>query len=50
LITDLPSLRSPYPAPGERALRKHLSVLGRHALRFITLSPFVLLSCRRRAR
>ena len=44
LITDLHSLRSLYPAPGERALRKQLSALDRHCLSFVALSPFVVLS------
>jgi PPOX class probable FMN-dependent enzyme len=44
MIEDLRSLRALYPAPGERALRKQLDALDRHALRFVALSPFVVLS------
>lgn len=44
MIEDLHGLRALYPAPGERALRKQLDALDRHALRFIALSPFVVLS------
>jgi PPOX class probable FMN-dependent enzyme len=44
VITDLHSLRSLYPAPGERALRKQLAALDRHCRDFIALSPFVVLA------
>ena len=44
MIDDPQRLRALYPAPGERALRKQMSALDRHALRFIGLSPFVVLS------
>ena len=44
MIDDLQSLRARYPAPGDRAVRKQLDALDRHALRFIALSPFVVLS------
>jgi PPOX class probable FMN-dependent enzyme len=44
VIDDLQRLRALYPAPGERALRKQMHALDRHALRFIELSPFVVLS------
>jgi len=44
VIDDLQRLRALYPAPGERALRKQMRALDRHALRFIALSPFVVLS------
>jgi PPOX class probable FMN-dependent enzyme len=44
MIEDLRGLRALYPAPGERALRKQLDALDRHALRFVALSPFVVLS------
>jgi hypothetical protein len=37
-------LRALYPAPGERALRKQMARLDRHALRFVALSPFVVLA------
>lgn len=44
MIDDLQRLRALYPAPGDRALRKQIAALDRHALRFIALSPFVVLS------
>lgn len=44
VIDDLQRLRALYPAPGERALRKQMGALDPHALRFIGLSPFVVLS------
>lgn len=44
VIDDLQRLRALYPAPGERALRKQMAALDRHARRFIELSPFVVLS------
>jgi PPOX class probable FMN-dependent enzyme len=44
VIDDLQRLRALYPAPGERALRKQMTALDPHALRFIALSPFVVLS------
>jgi PPOX class probable FMN-dependent enzyme len=44
VITDQQSLRSLYPAPGERALRKQLAALDRHCRDFIALSPFVVLA------
>ena len=44
VIDDLQRLRALYPAPGERALRKQMCALDPHALRFIGLSPFVVLS------
>ena len=44
MIDDLPSLRARYPAPGDRALRKQIAALDRHARRFIELSPFAVLS------
>jgi len=44
VIDDLQRLRALYPAPGERALRKQMGALDPHALRFIELSPFVVLS------
>lgn len=43
-IESLQALRALYNAPGERALRKQLSSLDRHCLRFIELSPLVVLS------
>ena len=44
MIDDSQRLRALYPMPGERALRKQMAALDRHALRFIALSPFVVLS------
>jgi uncharacterized protein len=44
VIEDPQRLRALYPAPGERALRKQMSALDRHALRFVELSPFVVLA------
>lgn len=44
MIDDPQRLRALYPAPGERALRKQMSALDAHALRYIELSPFVVLA------
>ena len=44
MIDDPQRLRALYPAPGERALRKQMAALDRHAQRFVALSPFVVLS------
>ncbi len=44
MIDDPQRLRALYPPPGERALRKQMDRLDRHALRFIALSPFVVLA------
>jgi len=41
---DPASLLALYPAPGERAVKKQLDALDRHCLRFIALSPFVVLA------
>ncbi|HRO60467.1 MAG TPA: pyridoxamine 5'-phosphate oxidase family protein [Burkholderiaceae bacterium] len=43
-IASIDDLRTLYAAPGERALRKQLAKLDVHCLRFIELSPFVVLS------
>lgn len=43
-MIDAQALRALYPAPKERALRKQLSQLDAHCLRFIALSPFVVLA------
>lgn len=43
-ITTESELRSLYPAPQERAVRKELPALDRHCRDFIALSPFVVLS------
>ena len=43
-ITTREQLRSLYAEPGERARRKQLPALDRHAKAFIALSPFVVLA------
>jgi PPOX class probable FMN-dependent enzyme len=43
-IESVAALRALYPAPGERAVAKQMSKLDRHCLRFIELSPFVVLA------
>ena len=43
-ITSLQDLRALYAAPKERAVKKQLSALDRHCLRFIALSPFVVVA------
>ena len=43
-IASIDDLRDLYAAPGERAVRKQLARLDVHCLRFIELSPFVVLS------
>lgn len=43
-LTSPHSLRALYPAAKERALRKELDHLDPHCLRFIELSPFVVLA------
>ena len=43
-ITTLAELRALYPQPGERALKKEIPALERHSLRFIALSPFVVVA------
>ena len=43
-LTSLESLRTLYPAPKERAVRKQLDRLDLHCQRFIALSPFVVLA------
>ena len=44
MIDSLQALEALYAAPGERAQRKEMSALDAHALRFIALSPFVVLA------
>lgn len=44
MIDSNEALRTLYPPAKERALRKQLSRLDRHCLRFIELSPFVVLA------
>lgn len=43
-IDTLEALRARYPAAKDRALRKQLDRLDPHCLRFIALSPFVVLA------
>jgi len=44
VIDTRESLRALYPVAKERSVRKQLSQLDRHCLRFIALSPFVVLA------
>ena len=43
-IDTIDQLRTLYPAPKERAVRKQLSAMDVHCRRFIELSPFVVLA------
>jgi PPOX class probable FMN-dependent enzyme len=43
-ITSIDALRALYPAPRERAVRKQLPALDRHARRFVELAPFLVLA------
>ncbi len=43
-ITTAAALRALYPEPRERALKKQIAALDRHSMRFIELSPFVVLA------
>jgi PPOX class probable FMN-dependent enzyme len=43
-IETLEQLRTLYAAPKERAVKKQLAFLDRHCKRYISLSPFVVLS------
>jgi hypothetical protein len=43
-ITTLAALRTLYAAPKERAVKKQLAALDRHCIRFIGLSPYVVLA------
>lgn len=43
-IDSLAALRSLYPPAKERAVRKQLPALDAHALRYVSLSPFVVLA------
>jgi uncharacterized protein len=43
-VTTLEQLRELYPPPAERAVRKELDHLDHHCRRFISLSPFLLIS------
>jgi uncharacterized protein len=44
MIESIEALRERYAAPTERALKKQLSKLDEHCLRFLALSPFVVLA------
>jgi uncharacterized protein len=44
MIDSKESLRALYPVAKERSLKKQLAFLDRHCLRFIELSPFVVLA------
>lgn len=44
MIQTEDALRSLYPAPGERSVKKQLNRLDRHCRRFIELSPFCVLA------
>jgi len=44
MIDSKEKLRSAYPPAKERSVKKQLRQLDRHCLRFISLSPFVVLS------
>src|SRR5258706_5053146 len=44
MIDDKESLRALYPVAKERSVKKQLSHLDKHCLRFIGLSPFVALA------
>lgn len=43
-IETVAQLRALYPSPKERAVRKQLSALDTHCLRFIALSPFAVVA------
>jgi PPOX class probable FMN-dependent enzyme len=44
MIDSREKLRAAYPPAKERSLKKQLTRLDRHCLRFVSLSPFVVLS------
>jgi uncharacterized protein len=44
MIQTIDELRRLYGRPGERAIRKELDELDRHCLRFIELSPFLVMA------
>lgn len=44
MIDNLTQLRTLYAAPGERALRKQIDHIDRHAAHFIGLSPFCVVA------
>ncbi len=43
-IATAEALRALYPEPRERALKKQIAALDRHSMRFIELSPFVVVA------
>lgn len=43
-ITSIEQLRTLYAQPGERAIHKQLATLDAHCLRFIELSPFLVMA------
>lgn len=45
-ITTVEALRALYELPRERAVRKQLSSLDKHAIRFVELAPFLVLATR----
>ena len=49
MIDSKEALRALYPAAKERSVRKQLDHLDRHCLRFVALSPFVVLASGDRA-
>ncbi|HEV8095484.1 MAG TPA: pyridoxamine 5'-phosphate oxidase family protein, partial [Burkholderiales bacterium] len=44
MIDNLDALRTLYPAAKERAVKKQIDHLDRHCLRFVELSPFVIVA------
>ena len=44
IFTDVQQLRDFYAAPKERAVRKQLTSLDEHCRRFVSLSPFLIMS------
>jgi len=44
IIDSLAQLRALYPTPKERSLKKQIDALDAHCLRFIALSPFVVVA------
>jgi len=44
IIDSLAQLRALYPPPKERSLKKQIDALDAHCLRFIALSPFVVIA------
>ena len=44
MIDSKAALRALYPAAKERSVRKQMDRLDRHCLRFVALSPFLVLA------